>query len=74
MTCLVGLLLVLCFATWVFVDSKLGAKSIYGAAGSRLSHHPGRVFVHDRHAHRRADGKCEGMNLVSFPIYRFLHF
>ncbi|XP_028260156.1 major facilitator superfamily domain-containing protein 12 [Parambassis ranga] len=32
MTYLVGLLLVLCFATWVFVDSKLGAKSIYGAA------------------------------------------
>ncbi|XP_067452606.1 major facilitator superfamily domain containing 12b [Thunnus thynnus] len=29
---LVGLLLVLCFAIWVFVDKKMGAESIYGAA------------------------------------------
>lgn len=31
-TYLVGLLLVLGFATWVFVDMNMGAKSIYGAA------------------------------------------
>ncbi|XP_070687700.1 major facilitator superfamily domain containing 12b [Pempheris klunzingeri] len=30
-TYLVGLLLVLAFATWVFVDEKMGAESIYGA-------------------------------------------
>ncbi len=32
MTYLIGLLLVFCFATWVFVDKNLGSKSIYGAA------------------------------------------
>ncbi|XP_047443094.1 major facilitator superfamily domain-containing protein 12 [Mugil cephalus] len=32
MTYLVGLLLVICFATWVFVDHKMRANSIYGAA------------------------------------------
>ncbi|XP_070816407.1 major facilitator superfamily domain containing 12b [Chaetodon trifascialis] len=32
MTYLIGLLLVLGFATWVFVDENMGAESIYGAA------------------------------------------
>ncbi|XP_039984136.1 major facilitator superfamily domain-containing protein 12 isoform X2 [Xiphias gladius] len=32
MTYLFGLLLVLSFATWVFVDKTMGAESIYGAA------------------------------------------
>uniref|UniRef100_A0A671XXK2 Major facilitator superfamily domain containing 12 n=1 Tax=Sparus aurata TaxID=8175 RepID=A0A671XXK2_SPAAU len=31
-TYLIGLLLVLGFATWVFLDSNMGAESIYGAA------------------------------------------